>query len=72
MTAFEQVAQLKQRAIELLLSERQQIDSELNQLGYGQEKAATKRRGRPPNPKVETMQQIEPPSQSDTIRSTSL
>jgi len=47
MTALEQVAQLKQQAIELLLNEREQIDSELNQLGYGQENAPSgKRRGR--------------------------
>ena len=39
MTVLEQVAQLKQQAIELLLNEREQIDSELNQLGYGQENA---------------------------------
>ena len=48
MTALEQVAQLKQQAIELLLNEREHIDSELNQLGYGQENAPSgKRRGRP-------------------------
>jgi hypothetical protein len=57
MTALEQVAQLKQQAIELLLNEREQIDSELNQLGYGQENAPSgKRRGR--RPKNVTEQEV--------------
>ena len=55
MTALEQVAQLKQQAIELLLNEREHIDSELNQLGYGQENAPTgKRRGRRPKAVIES------------------
>ncbi len=55
MTALEQVAHLKQQAIELLLSEREQIDSELNQLGYGQENApSSKRRGRKPKAVIES------------------
>ena len=54
MTALEQVAQLKQQAIELLLNEREHIDSELNQLGYGQENAPSgKRRGRRPKAFIE-------------------
>jgi hypothetical protein len=54
MTALEQVAQLKQQAIELLLNEREHIDSELNQLGYGQENAPSgKRRGRRPKAVIE-------------------
>jgi hypothetical protein len=54
MTALEQVAQLKQQAIELLLNEREQIDSELNRLGYGQENAPSgKRRGRRPKAAIE-------------------
>lgn len=49
MSVLDQVASLKQHAIELLLNERERIDSELNQLGYGQEKAPSgKRRGRRP------------------------
>lgn len=48
MSALEQAEALRQEAISLLLSERQQIDTELEQLGYdGQEKAAFKKRGRP-------------------------
>ena len=55
MTALEQVAQLKQQAIKLLLNEREHIDSELNQLGYGQENAPSgKRRGRRPKAVIET------------------
>jgi hypothetical protein len=55
MTALEQVAQLKQQAIEVLLNEREQIDSELNQLGYGQENAPSgKRRGRKPKTVIES------------------
>ena len=55
MTVFEQVAQLKQQAIELLLNEREHIDSELNQLGYGQENAPSgKRRGRRPKAVIES------------------
>jgi hypothetical protein len=54
MTALEQVAQLKQQAVELLLREREHIDSELHQLGYGQEKAPSgKRRGRRPKAIIE-------------------
>ena len=49
MSALDQVAQLKQQAIELLINERDRIDAELNQLGYGQENAPSgKRRGRRP------------------------
>lgn len=55
MTALEQVAQLKQQAIELLLNEREHIDAELNQLGYGQENAPSgKRRGRRPKAAIES------------------
>jgi hypothetical protein len=55
MTTLEQVAQLKQQAIELLLNERERIDTELNQLGYGQENAPSgKRRGRKPKVVIET------------------
>ena len=55
MTALEQVAQLKQQAIELLLNEREHIDSELNQLVYGQENAPSgKRRGRRPKAIIES------------------
>ena len=55
MTALEQVAQLKQQAIDLLLNEREQIESELNQLGYGQENAPSgKRRGRKPKAVIES------------------
>jgi len=55
MTALEQVAQLKQQAIQLLLNEREHIDSELNQLGYGQENAPSgKRRGRRPKALIES------------------
>jgi hypothetical protein len=54
MTVFEQVTQLKQQAIDLLLNEREHIDSELNQLGYGQENAPSgKRRGRRPKAVIE-------------------
>ena len=49
MSALDKVAQLKQQAIDLLISERERIDAELNQLGYGQENTPTgKRRGRRP------------------------
>ncbi len=71
MNTLQQVAILKQQAVDLLLAERDRIDAELAILG--QEKAPNnKRRGRPPNPKVETMPQNEPTSQPDTIRSASL
>ena len=49
MTAREQAEELKRQAIDLLLKEREAIDAELKQLGYGQENATTpRRRGRPP------------------------
>jgi hypothetical protein len=46
MTTFEQVAQLKQQAVELLLSERERIDAELAILQV-EKTPAQKRRGRP-------------------------
>ena len=46
MTTFEQVAQLKQQAVELLLSERERIDAELAILQV-EKTHAQKRRGRP-------------------------
>jgi hypothetical protein len=47
MTLLDQAEELRQKAIGLLLSEREQIDQRLNQLGY--EKAPLgKKRGRPP------------------------
>jgi hypothetical protein len=55
MNTLEQVQQLKQQAISLLLSERQQIDSELASLGYDAEKNTTpnKKRGRPAKPVIQ-------------------
>lgn len=49
MTAIEQAEELRQKAIALLIAERDQIDGRLAQLGYGQEKAPSgKKRGRKP------------------------
>jgi hypothetical protein len=50
MTAIEQADEYRLKAIDLLLSEREQIENRLNQLGYGQEQKSPdkKRRGRPP------------------------
>jgi hypothetical protein len=49
MNALEQAEELRQRAIALLVGERDQIEERLIQLGYGQEKAALgKKRGRKP------------------------
>jgi hypothetical protein len=63
MNTLEQVATLKQQAVELLLAERDRIDAELAILG--QEKATTqKRRGRPP--KTSDL----PSGPADTIHST--
>jgi hypothetical protein len=54
MSALTDVATLKQQAIALLLDERQKIDLELEQLGYGKENAPTqKRRGRRPKVTVD-------------------
>ena len=48
MTAIEQAEELRQRAITILLAEREQIDTQLAQLGHGEKKAAPmKKRGRP-------------------------
>jgi hypothetical protein len=48
MTALEQAAEFQQRAIDILLTEREQIDARLQQLGYGDNKTAPmKKRGRP-------------------------
>lgn len=49
MTALEQAAELQERAVGILLAERDAIDARLQQLGYGDIKTTTiKRRGRPP------------------------
>lgn len=49
MTALEQAAELQERAVGILLTERAAIDARLQQLGYGDIKTTTmKRRGRPP------------------------
>jgi hypothetical protein len=48
MTALEQATELQEKAILILMTEREIIDARLTQLGYGQEKAPNgKRRGRP-------------------------
>ena len=47
MTAIEKAQDLQQQAIAVLLAEREQIDAHLAQLGYGQEKATSIKRGRP-------------------------
>jgi hypothetical protein len=43
MNALEQVLELKKRAVDILLAEREQIDAQLDQLGYGKENPASKR-----------------------------
>lgn len=57
MTALEEVAELKQKAIEILLAERERIDEQLALL---QENAPAKRRGR--KPKVTGPEATEPPA----------
>lgn len=66
MSALTDVQSLKQQAIDLLLNEREQIDAELTQLGYGQENAAPhKKRG--PKPKIIPVAVPPPPvSHSET------
>lgn len=68
MTALEQAEEYRQKAIALLLNEREQIDHRLNQLGHDQEKTAPqKRRGRPPKMQPEA---LEPDaSRCETIQS---
>ena len=51
MTALEQAAELQEKAVNILLVEREQIDARLAQLGYGAASTHVKRRGRPPLPK---------------------
>lgn len=46
MNVLEEVAQLKGRAIELLIAERDRIDRELETLGH-EKTAPSKKRGRP-------------------------
>lgn len=59
MTILEKAEQLRLEAINLLLNERNQIDHQLNQLGYSQEqKSPGKRRGRPPK----TQEEVPAPS----------
>jgi hypothetical protein len=61
----DQVSQLKQQAIQILLKDRQEIDAELDRLGYGKEKPPTtyRRRGRPPK-----VAQPQPHTTTDAIR----
>lgn len=47
MTALEHAEQLRQEAITILVKERERIDAQLIQLGYG-EKSPVQRRGRKP------------------------
>lgn len=47
MTALEQALELQNQAIQLLLTEREEIDHRLLQLGHGQEKTTQTKRGRP-------------------------
>ncbi len=71
MSAIQQSEQLRQQAIELLLTEREAIDNQLATLGHGQEKTApSKRRGRPPNPKPEDLEL--PSGRSDMTQPTSI
>jgi hypothetical protein len=54
MTILDQAEELRQKAIGLLLNEREQIDQRLNQLGHDEQKTApSKRRGRPPKQLVQ-------------------
>jgi hypothetical protein len=54
METLDKVALLRQQAIDLLLLDREIIDEQLNQLGYGKENApAQKRRGRKPKQSAE-------------------
>lgn|ERR1017187_3057835 len=48
MTALEQAAELQEKAITILLAERDAIDQRLQQLGHGERYLQPKRRGRPP------------------------
>ena len=52
MPALGQADDYRQKAIYLLLNEREQIDQRLHQLGHGEEQKSPdrKRRGRPPKP----------------------
>lgn len=59
MNALEQAADLQERAVQILLAEREAIDARLQQLGHG-EGQIKKRRGRPPN--IPAMQEKAPES----------
>jgi hypothetical protein len=48
MSALDQAEELRQKAITILLSELQQIEERLAQLGHGDKKVPAVRRGRPP------------------------
>jgi len=47
MTAIERANELQAQAIQILLAEREQIDTHLKQLGYGEDTIPRKKRGRP-------------------------
>jgi hypothetical protein len=61
MTALEQAAELQEKAITILLAEREVIDRRLQQLGHGDRDLQPKRRGRPPRP--ESIEQEKTPSE---------
>lgn len=59
MTAREQAEELRQRAIQTLLEEKEAIDKMLATLGYGETMPSAKRRGR--RPKQQVVQEISLP-----------
>ena len=60
MSVIQKSEELRQQAIELLITEREAIDNQLSTLGHGQEKTAlTKKRGRP---RKEAQEEGQPPS----------
>ena len=59
MTIHDEVAALRNQAINLLLNEREKIDADLEQLGHNAEiKNPAKRRGRPPKTQEQTPEKL--------------
>lgn len=73
MTALQEAEDLRQQAIRILISEREEIDTQLARLGYGEIKAPSgKRRGRKPKNATPAEDPSQPSFRSESSGSAAL